>query len=69
MAYSRKQIEKAKKVITNEIEKMTSYDYGKIVINMNTQAGNIEIVPQPHIRVKKEKLDRDTINVQKRDYY
>lgn len=59
MPYTRPQIEKAKQIISAEIEKMTSQDFGKIVINMNLRAGNIEIVPQPHIRIKSEKLDKE----------
>ncbi|MBS3741526.1 MAG: hypothetical protein KGY74_05345 [Candidatus Cloacimonetes bacterium] len=59
MPYSRKQIEEVKRIILEKIEEMIYEEYGKITINMNRQAGNIEIVPEPHIKIISKKFDKD----------
>jgi hypothetical protein len=46
---------RAKDELDKAFEMLCKHDFGKIEINFNRQAAMIEIVPQPHIRLKAKK--------------
>ena len=58
--YSPEHIERAKEELLKQFDLLCEFEFGKITINMNRQASMIEIVPELHIRIKKntDKLDK-----------
>jgi len=54
--YSKEHLDRAKKELLRQFDLMTVQEFGRLAINFNRQAKVIEIVPEPHIRIK-EKAD------------
>ena len=60
IGYSQEHIKRAKEELLKQFDLLCEFEFGKITINMNRQSSIIEIVPEPHIRIKKntDKLDK-----------
>ena len=60
IGYSQEHIKRAKEELLKQFDLLCEFEFGKITINMNRQSSIIEIVPEPHIKIKvdltKEKI-------------
>jgi len=55
--YSKEHLDRAKKELLRQFDLMTVQEFGRLAINFNRQAKVIEIVPEPHIRIKEKVAD------------
>ena len=54
IGYSQEHIKRAKEELLKQFDLLCEFEFGKITINMNRQSSIIEIVPEPHIRIKRD---------------
>ena len=54
IGYSQEHIKRAKEELLKQFDLLCEFEFGKITINMNRQSSIIEIVPEPHIKIKRD---------------
>jgi len=52
IGYSQEHIKRAKEELLKQFDLLCEFEFGKITLNMNRQSSIIEIVPEPHIKIK-----------------
>ena len=55
--YSEEHIKRAKEELLRQFDLMVCQEFGKLTCNFNRTAKIVEIVPEPHIRIKENSGD------------
>jgi len=57
IGYSEEHLNRAKKELLRQFDLMAQQEFGKLTCNFNRTAKIVEIVPEPHIRIKENSGD------------